>query len=78
MRYFVYFDRGRCDDGDHEAGLEPFDTLDEARAFEADQFRKCLGGSCSTCIVHGDEMPTFNPVDIQAALSSDVKPLFAG
>lgn len=30
MRWFVYYDKGRCNDGDHDNGLEGFDTRELA------------------------------------------------
>ena len=31
MMYFVYYDKGRCNDGDHDNALEEYRTLDEAK-----------------------------------------------
>lgn len=30
MAFFVYWDKGCCNDGDHSTGLEEFDTAKEA------------------------------------------------
>ena len=29
-RYWVYWDKGRCNDGDHDSGFEPFDSYELA------------------------------------------------
>lgn len=31
--FFVHYNRGNCIDGDHDYGLEPFDTLEAAQEF---------------------------------------------
>lgn len=31
MSYYVYYNYGSCNDGDHAVGLEPFETLEEAK-----------------------------------------------
>jgi hypothetical protein len=36
MPYFVYYDRGSCNDGDHKSGLKRFATLEEAQTFAAE------------------------------------------
>lgn len=39
-RFFVYYDSGRCNDGDHASGLEDFATYEEAIAFLDKQRRE--------------------------------------
>lgn len=36
MKYFLYFDTGSCNYGDHKTGLEQFDTLEQAQLREAE------------------------------------------
>lgn len=44
MKYFLNYDFGSCNDGDHYSGLEEFDTLEELHQWVKDHLNEGLMG----------------------------------
>lgn len=48
--YFLYYNGGSCNDGDHSCGFETFDTLKEAE----DRQKEVFNSDTITIIIQGE------------------------